>query len=193
MQYLKRAMHEGYQETSISKAQRLSCADTSSSYDLGCDDSSDHHRAVVFRHDDSASHHNSDVGPFRQDDSIGRSQRAKGFSSQGNHAQYIRTNNQNTDHNNSTREKYPKADMKAAKSSSICTSNLNSTSTDHAGRNFNSLLRSATHELLKNSNGKCLQLLRAPSTLRSKTPNWYQSKALRKTSSAPPILLQTAT
>ncbi|KZV43037.1 hypothetical protein F511_21433 [Dorcoceras hygrometricum] len=54
-----------------------------------CDDSADHHKAVVFRHDDSADHHiKNSVGPFRHDDSAGRSQ-AKEFSSQRKHAQYI--------------------------------------------------------------------------------------------------------
>ncbi|KZV18052.1 hypothetical protein F511_35959 [Dorcoceras hygrometricum] len=53
-----------------------------------CDDSVDHHRAVVFRRDDSADHHNSNVGPFRHDNSVGRSQRAKEFISQGIQAQY---------------------------------------------------------------------------------------------------------
>ncbi|KZV29449.1 hypothetical protein F511_29293 [Dorcoceras hygrometricum] len=111
-----------------------------------CKESADHHREVVFSHDDSAGHHNINVGPFRHDDSTGRSQRAKEFRSQ---------ENQTT--TNSTRETYPKADIKAAKSSSIRTSNLNSTTTDHAGRSSNFLLKYATHQLLKSSNGKCLQ------------------------------------
>ncbi|KZV56583.1 hypothetical protein F511_43459 [Dorcoceras hygrometricum] len=69
-------MHErGYQESSVDKAQRLSCADLINHHHLvifRCDDSADHHKAVVFRHDDSAD----------------RSQSAKKFSSQRNQAQY---------------------------------------------------------------------------------------------------------
>ncbi|KZV16865.1 hypothetical protein F511_35277 [Dorcoceras hygrometricum] len=49
-----------------------------------CKESADHHREVVFSHDDSAGHHNINVGPFRHDDSTGRSQRAKEFRSQEN-------------------------------------------------------------------------------------------------------------
>ncbi|KZV44320.1 hypothetical protein F511_18870 [Dorcoceras hygrometricum] len=60
--------------------------------DPKCDDSADHHRVVVFRRDDSVSHHNSNVGPFRHDYSAGRSQRAKEYSSQGNQAQYVCVN-----------------------------------------------------------------------------------------------------
>ncbi|KZV15562.1 hypothetical protein F511_16632 [Dorcoceras hygrometricum] len=82
MQYLNRAMHEqGYQESSVDKAQRLSCADLINNHHLVIfwyDESADHHKAVVFRHDDSAGHHiKSSVGPFRSDDSADRSQRAK--------------------------------------------------------------------------------------------------------------------
>ncbi|KZV06790.1 hypothetical protein F511_45727 [Dorcoceras hygrometricum] len=46
------------------------------------DDSVDHHKAVVFRHNDSAGRgiqaqpHQNSVGPFRHDDSAGRLQRA---------------------------------------------------------------------------------------------------------------------
>ncbi|KZV18074.1 GDSL esterase/lipase-like [Dorcoceras hygrometricum] len=40
---------------------------------------------------------------------------------------------------------------------SIRTSNLNSTSTDHAKYSSNSLLKSATHQLLRSSDRKCLQ------------------------------------
>ncbi|KZV32724.1 hypothetical protein F511_16401 [Dorcoceras hygrometricum] len=141
------------------------------------DDSADHYRVVVFRHDDSAGHHNSNVGPFRHGDSARRSQRTKESSSQGNQA--------------------------------------HSTSTDHAGRESNSRPKSSTHQLLKNSDGKCLQA-QIQSCQRTEEPlnnnhedartcNYFvllqlfdlklqtgQSKALRKTSSAPPILLQAA-
>ncbi|KZV53625.1 hypothetical protein F511_29847 [Dorcoceras hygrometricum] len=86
-------MNEGYQESSVDKAQRLSCADLINHHHLvifRCDDSADYHKAVVFRHDDSAGHHiKSSVGPFRRDDSAGRSQRAKELSSQRNQAQYL--------------------------------------------------------------------------------------------------------
>ncbi|KZV30467.1 aberrant pollen transmission 1 (ISS) [Dorcoceras hygrometricum] len=53
-------MHEqGYQESSIDEAQRLSCADIINHHLVifRCDDSSDHHKAMVFRHDDSSGHH----------------------------------------------------------------------------------------------------------------------------------------
>ncbi|KZV40212.1 hypothetical protein F511_27598 [Dorcoceras hygrometricum] len=53
-------------------------------------DSADHHRIVVFRHDDSAGHHiNIHVGPFRHDGSASRSLRVKEFSSQEDQAQYL--------------------------------------------------------------------------------------------------------
>ncbi|KZV15530.1 TMV resistance protein N-like [Dorcoceras hygrometricum] len=52
MQYLNRAMHEqGYQESSVEKAQRLSCADLINHHHLvifRCDDSVDHHKAVWY-------------------------------------------------------------------------------------------------------------------------------------------------
>ncbi|KZV14172.1 hypothetical protein F511_14619 [Dorcoceras hygrometricum] len=113
------------------------------------DDSADHHSIVVFRHDDSVGHHiDIYVGHFRHDGSAGRSQRVMEFSSQKDQAQYvclnahqnhaytntynshahreIRAHNQQqyqqTDHSNSTRKKYSKYDIKAAKSSSIRTS-----------------------------------------------------------------------
>ncbi|KZV14009.1 hypothetical protein F511_44627 [Dorcoceras hygrometricum] len=94
MQYLNRAMHErGYQESSVDKAQRLSCADLINHHHLvifRCDESADHHKAVVFRHDDSTGHHiKSSVGPFTLYDSAGRSQRAKELSSQRNQDQYL--------------------------------------------------------------------------------------------------------
>ncbi|KZV58060.1 hypothetical protein F511_42595 [Dorcoceras hygrometricum] len=41
------------------------------------------------QHDDSSGHDTSNVGPFRHDGSVGRSQRAKGFISKGNQAQYL--------------------------------------------------------------------------------------------------------
>ncbi|KZV48903.1 hypothetical protein F511_16819 [Dorcoceras hygrometricum] len=93
MQYLNRAMHEqGYQESSVDKAQQLNSADLINHHHLviiRCDDSADHHKAVVFRHDDSAGHHiKSSIGPFRSDDSASRSQRAKELSSQRNQDQY---------------------------------------------------------------------------------------------------------
>ncbi|KZV35349.1 plasminogen activator inhibitor 1 RNA-binding protein-like [Dorcoceras hygrometricum] len=76
IQYFKRAMHEGYHESSVRRLNRPS--------------------PVVFRHDDSAGHHNSNVRPFRHEDSAGRSQRTKGFSSQGNQDQYVYVNAQQT-------------------------------------------------------------------------------------------------
>ncbi|KZV47013.1 hypothetical protein F511_30005 [Dorcoceras hygrometricum] len=52
MQYLNRAMHEkGYQESSVDKAQRLSCEDLINHHHLvifRCDDSADHHKAVWY-------------------------------------------------------------------------------------------------------------------------------------------------
>ncbi|KZV25496.1 hypothetical protein F511_09505 [Dorcoceras hygrometricum] len=36
-----------------------------------------------------------------------------------------------------------------------------------------------------------VQLLRSSSTSRSTTPNWYPSKEIRKTNTAPPVSLQT--
>ncbi|KZV36102.1 hypothetical protein F511_19603 [Dorcoceras hygrometricum] len=84
---------QGYQESSVDKAQRLSCEDLINHHHLvifRCDDSADHHKAMVFRHDNSAGHHiKSSVGPFRLDDSADRSQREKELSSQRNQAQYI--------------------------------------------------------------------------------------------------------
>ncbi|KZV33010.1 fringe-related family protein [Dorcoceras hygrometricum] len=75
MQYFKREMHEGYQESSVGKAQRLSCPE-SNPVIFRYDRSVTHHSVVVFRHDNSAGHHiNISVGPFRHDGSTGRSQR----------------------------------------------------------------------------------------------------------------------
>ncbi|KZV50779.1 hypothetical protein F511_11556 [Dorcoceras hygrometricum] len=52
MQYLNRAIHEqGYQESSVGKAQRLSCADLINHQHLvifRCDDSVDHHKALWY-------------------------------------------------------------------------------------------------------------------------------------------------
>ncbi|KZV22828.1 NBS-containing resistance-like protein [Dorcoceras hygrometricum] len=77
MQYFKRAMHEGYQKSSVGKVQRLSCAE-SNPVIFRYDRSAVHHSVVVFRHDNSADHHiNNKVGPFRHDGSAGRSQRVK--------------------------------------------------------------------------------------------------------------------
>ncbi|KZV35903.1 hypothetical protein F511_36138 [Dorcoceras hygrometricum] len=90
----------GYQESSVYKAQRLSCADLINHHHLvifRCDEAADHHKEVVFRHDDSAGHHiKSIVGPFTREDSTGRSQRAKELSSQWNQAQYVCVNAQQT-------------------------------------------------------------------------------------------------
>ncbi|KZV27774.1 acetyl-CoA carboxylase 2 [Dorcoceras hygrometricum] len=89
MRYSKHAMHEGYQESSVDKSTTPQlCRSHHHPASFRCDDSVDHHRAVVFRRDDSASHHNSKVGPFRNDGSVGRSQRTKESSSQGNQAHY---------------------------------------------------------------------------------------------------------
>ncbi|KZV52356.1 hypothetical protein F511_22559 [Dorcoceras hygrometricum] len=88
MQYFKRAMHEGYQESSADKAQRLGCAE-SNPVIFRYDDSTDHHNVVVFRHDDSVGHHiNISARSFRHDGSAGRSQRTKEISSQEDQAQY---------------------------------------------------------------------------------------------------------
>ncbi|KZV39504.1 hypothetical protein F511_36664 [Dorcoceras hygrometricum] len=94
MQYLNRAMHaKGYQESSVDKStttQLRRSHQSSSSCDLQVRRlSGPSQGSVVFRHDDSADHHiKNSVGPFRRDDSAGRSQRAKEFSSQRNQAQY---------------------------------------------------------------------------------------------------------
>ncbi|KZV41820.1 DEAD-box ATP-dependent RNA helicase 16-like [Dorcoceras hygrometricum] len=89
MQYFQRAMHEGYQESSVGKAQRLSCAESNFVIFRNLRSVS-HHSVVVFRHDYSAGHHiNISVGPFRHDGSTDRSQRTKEISSQEDQAQYL--------------------------------------------------------------------------------------------------------
>ncbi|KZV55075.1 hypothetical protein F511_31671 [Dorcoceras hygrometricum] len=77
MQYFKSAMHEGYQKSSVGKAQRIRCAE-SNPVIFRYDRSAAHHSLVVFRHDNSAGHHiNISVGRFRHDGSAGRSQRER--------------------------------------------------------------------------------------------------------------------
>ncbi|KZV18960.1 hypothetical protein F511_28066 [Dorcoceras hygrometricum] len=91
-------MHEGYQESLVGKSTKTQLCRSHHHHPVifRCDDSADHHRAVVFRRDDLVGHHNSNIGPFRHDDSAGRSQRAREFSSQGNQAQDACVNAQQT-------------------------------------------------------------------------------------------------
>ncbi|KZV20338.1 hypothetical protein F511_41643 [Dorcoceras hygrometricum] len=89
MQYFIRAMNEGYQESSVGKAQRFSCA-KSNPVIFRYDRSAAHHSVLVFKHDNSAGLNiNTSIGPFRHDGSASRSKRTKEFSSQENQAQYI--------------------------------------------------------------------------------------------------------
>ncbi|KZV24531.1 hypothetical protein F511_17939 [Dorcoceras hygrometricum] len=87
MQYLNRAMHEkGYQESSVDKStttQLCRSHQSSSSCDLQVRRLRRPSQGSVVWNDDSGGHHiKNNVGPFRRDDSVGRSQRAKEFSSQ---------------------------------------------------------------------------------------------------------------
>ncbi|KZV18465.1 hypothetical protein F511_42967 [Dorcoceras hygrometricum] len=121
-----------------------------------CDDSADHRRTMVFRHDDSTGHHNSNVGPFRHNDSAGRSHRGKGIQLTRESGSISHRPEQfNT-------KEYPKADIKAAKSSLIRTSTTSNTSTDYAGRNSNSLLKSTKGQ--KNHRTTIVKMLETATT-----------------------------
>ncbi|KZV34367.1 hypothetical protein F511_36137 [Dorcoceras hygrometricum] len=191
MQYSKRAMHEGYPESSVGKAQRLSCVE-SNPVIFRYDRSVFHHSVVVFRHDNSVGQHiNISVGPFRNDGSAGRSQRTKEFSSQENQAQYIsRGHSTNSPLNPSASPDHGETQQELLKSKNL-------------SRYLTNQLKSELIQLtaygqeaqpnLNYTTARTLKPLRSPSTRRLKSPNRYQSKDLKETSSEPPILLQTAT
>ncbi|KZV15747.1 hypothetical protein F511_33866 [Dorcoceras hygrometricum] len=100
-------MHDGCQRIIGGRGTTTQlCSSHHHSVIFRCDGSADHHRIVVFRRDNSTGHHNSHIGPFRHDDSAGRSQRAKESSSQVNQAQgSIRTSNQLKPQSDLTRER----------------------------------------------------------------------------------------
>ncbi|KZV39121.1 hypothetical protein F511_15348 [Dorcoceras hygrometricum] len=110
-------MHDGCQRIIGGRGTTTQlCSSHHHSVIFRCDGSADHHRIVVFRRDNSTGHHNSHIGPFRHDDSAGRSQRAKESSSQVNQAQ-----------------------------GSICTSNLNQISPGHGTNDLLKFASSLTH------------------------------------------------
>ncbi|KZV40578.1 (E,E)-alpha-farnesene synthase-like [Dorcoceras hygrometricum] len=141
-----------------------------------------HHRSVVFRHNQSVGHHSDDsVVPFRHDTSVGRSQR--GSISAVNKSSTRTSNSQYATSTDLTRHDY-----------STCPT-ASSLVTAHS-RSYPEAKSKSSREL-KNSrvwsceNVRATLLLHAPSLRHLKPPNWYQSKELLKTSSSPPVSLQT--
>ncbi|KZV49599.1 hypothetical protein F511_23630 [Dorcoceras hygrometricum] len=134
-----------------------------------------HHSSAIFRHDLSVGHHSDDsVGPFRHDTSVC-----------DHNVALSRVLNQSSGSIYLTRTRQLSLHQYAPSLVSATT----------AGTAWE--LKSRISNELRNSRFNCRRnsrtqgFLRAPPTRRIRSPNWYQSKELSNTSSAPPVLLQT--